>query len=151
MQFEQAISILQWHVGFDDSSAIGEKKSFIDCVQAIEKDQSYIDLDEPTDEIINCLESINLYINGSIPSESIQKPQQQLPRRLVATLAELEMLCLDTFLSIEQRNGGNVLQSVTLKKVLWRIKCAWGAVLDGDIDNIREHVELEENARGWNW
>lgn len=38
-----------------------------------------------------------------------------------------------------------------LKKAFWQIECAWNAVLDGDIENIREHVELEENAMEWNW
>jgi len=107
MQHDQAYSILRWHVGFDDSPAVSGKKSFIDCVQAMEKDQRDIGLDESTDEIINCLESINLYINGPISSESIEKPQQQLPRKFVATLSELEMLCFDTLLRIEQRKGGH--------------------------------------------
>lgn len=151
MQYEQVYSILRWHVGFDDSSAVSGKKSFIDCVQALEKDQRDIDLDGSTDEIINCLESINLYINGPIPSESIEKPQQQLPRRRVATVSELERLCLDTLLRIEQRKGFHAPLSVKLRKALWRIECAWSAVLDGDIDNIRGHVELEEDAEGWNW
>ena len=151
MQYEQAYSILRWHVGFDDSPAVGGKKSFIDNVQAIEKDQSDIDLDESTDEIIDCLESVNLYINGQIPSESIGYHQQQLPTLLVATLSEIEMLCLDTLLRVEQRKGIKVPSSVMLRKTLWRIECAWNAILAGDIDNIREHVELEENAREWSW
>lgn len=151
MQYEQAYSILRWHVGFDDSPTVSGKKSFIDCVQAMEKGQSDIGLDASTDEIFNCLDSINLYINGSVPSESIEKPHQQLPRKLVATFSELEMLCLNTLLRIEQRKGVHQPSSVKLRKALWRIVCAWSAVLDGDIDSIRRHVELEENAKEWEW
>ena len=147
MQYEQAYSTLRWHVGFNDSLAISGKKSFIDCVQAMEKDQRDIGLDESTDEIIACLESVNLYINGPTPSESIEKPQLQLPRRLVAAISELEMLCLNTLLRMEQRKGDHESISVKLRRALWRIVCAWSAVLDGDIDNIVEHVQLEFSLR----
>lgn len=151
MQYEQAYSILRWHVGFDDSPAMSGKKSFFDNIRAIEKDQSDIDLDESVDEIIDCLESVNVYINGPIPSDSIDKPQQQLSRILVGTLSDIVMLCLDTLMVVEQQKGITAPSSVILRKALWRIECAWSAVLDGDIDHIREHVELVENAREWNW
>jgi hypothetical protein len=96
MRYEQAYSILRWHNGFEDSLAISGKKSFIDNVQAIEKCQSDIGLDESVDEIIDCLESVNLYINGPIPSERMDKPQEQLPRLLVGALSGILMLCRRT-------------------------------------------------------
>ena len=146
MQYEQAYSILRWHVGFDDSPAVSGKKSFIDNVQAVEKGQSDVDLDGSTNEIIDCLESVNWHINGQIPSESRDK-QKQLPRLLVGALSEILMLCLDALMAVEQRKGDDAPSAAGLRKAAWRIECAWNAVLDGDIDNIREHVELEENAR----
>ncbi len=146
MQYEQAFLILRWHVGFNDSPAFSGKKSFIDIVRALEKGQSDVDFDESTNEIIDCLECVNWHINGQIPSESREK-QEQLPRLLVGALSEMLMLCLDVLLLVEQRKKIDAPSAAALGKVAWRIECTWNAVLDGDIDNIREHVELEENAR----
>ena len=146
MQYEQAYSSLRWHVGFDDSSAFRGKKSFIDNVQAAEKDQGDVDLIGSTNEIIDCLESVNRHINGQIPSEGLSK-QEQLPRLLVGALSGILMLCLDAILVVEQRQGKDSPSAARLRKAAWKIECAWNAVLDGDIDNIRQHVQLEENAR----
>ena len=145
MQYEQAFSILRWHVGFNDSPAFSGKKSFLDNVRAIEKGQSDVDLEGSTNEIIDCLESVNWHINGQIPSESRNK-QEQLPILLVGALSGILMLCLDALMLGEQRKRIDALSVAGLGKAAWRIECAWNAVLDGDIDNIREHVELEENA-----
>jgi hypothetical protein len=142
MQYEQACSILRWHIGFNDSPALGGKKSFIDNVQAIEKNQSHIGLDESTNEIIDCLEIVNCHINGQISSESRDK-QERLSRLLVSALSGILMLCLDALIAVEQRKGIDDPSAVMLRKVAWKIECGWNGVLDGDIDNIREHIELE--------
>lgn len=146
MQYEQAYSILRWHVGFDEATDFSGRKSFIDNVQAIERDQGGVDLTGSTNEIIDCLESVNRHINGQIPSESRDK-QDRLPRLLVGALSGMLMLCLDALMVVEQRKGINAPSAARLREAAWKIECAWNAVLDGDIDNIREHVELEENAK----
>ena len=65
------------------------------------------------------------------------------PRQLVYAANELIAQCLDYVASEE---NGRAARAEVLE-LGWHIATAWDAVVAGDIDDIKEHVELERNAR----
>jgi len=144
MDFEKALSILQWHVGFGGSPSNRASECFMDRIQAIERGQIGPELKSLVSEILECLEAANIYLNGPIPSESHHK-FDQVPRPLVTAVSELLFLCHEAINSLVR--GGQIANTSLrlLQDAAWEIECGWGAVLDGDIDCIKEHVQLEKS------
>jgi hypothetical protein len=88
-------------------------------------------LAEAVEDVLRTLERLNYELNGPVPSQGLDHTEQ-LPRRLAYALAEIMRWVGDS--------SGN-------KTAASKVEIAWNAVLAGDIDDLREHVQLELAAR----
>lgn len=88
-----------------------------------------------TADIITCLQQLNL-----------QRPKADPPLALVYAMSGIIGECLSTIRKLEGSPTA-IRTAKDLIRASWRIQCAWDAFLAGDIDDLQEHVELEEGAR----
>jgi hypothetical protein len=87
-------------------------------------------------KIINEFERLNCELHR-LPTN------YDLPGQLIYAVSGLMSQCLD-YVAFKKKNP---VMREQLLKLCWKIAVAWDAVLAGDIDNISEHVELEETCR----
>ena len=87
-------------------------------------------------DFLNTLLVLNHEINGPTPSGAHASPEM-LPFRLVLAVASA-ILDLAEWEKFAKRAGKLV------PPFAWRAQAAWCAVLDGDIDDLEEHIRLEE-------
>ncbi len=98
-------------------------------------------LRECTEDVIEALETLNLDMNGSIPSQSTTR-KAQFPRDLVYAISEIIRL---THQSVNGATSDTEREDAT--RAAWKLEVAWAAILAGDIDNLRKHIAEEEAAR----
>jgi hypothetical protein len=132
----ETTSRLRWHAGLD-SAAPGSVPSISDCTGS----QGSADgLGEALADLLATLALLNHELNGATPPESTDSATE-IPRELVYAIAEITRLLRDAY-----RLGAGQ-EAAAFADAAWLNETAWAAVLAGDIDDLMEHVELEQAAR----
>lgn len=129
---EKIIDRIRWHAGFNGIESV-QSISISDASSGITIDEQ--SLSESVEDMINVLSELNVEMNSQTPSGQIAGKKDHLPRALAYALAEVVRMVRGD--QIEQHNAVRF-------RLAWRIECAWLAVLSGDIDNVAEHVAVEE-------
>ncbi len=147
MEYHEARRRILYHANLEEPG--GEDwLSYLDALLQVEGKALIADVQQETDDLIDCLEVVNHHWNGAVPSVQTGTLNQLVEgevayavanilsggtEHLVLGLKELQGLRADFELFGEQ---------------LWCISSAWGAVLAGDIDSIADFLEEEGKARG---
>lgn len=99
------------------------------------------------DDVLSCFDTINLALNTQRPSETLQGKAEVLPRSLVADVSSI----LSDGWSYYRRwaSSGQFTPQFQAEfaAMLVQIGIAWDAVLAGDINDIRKHVQTEYSVR----
>lgn len=127
---------LQQHAGLPTANREVPADTWAEYFLRLARGGSPLGLATITDDIIQCLDELNRSVN---PSPDEVRSRRQVPDALVYALSGIVGLGLEAALS--PKADRNVLIT------LWRIQSAWDALLAGDIDDLRQHVFLEEQAR----
>jgi hypothetical protein len=104
------------------------------------------DIDPLVNDVIACLEVVNRELNGPIPSETIERVSEGVIVRVAYPIS----LIVDGLLQSNRRTDGTPSGGVNCEGAIeaaFRINFAWCQVLAGDIDDIREEIRLELEAR----
>jgi len=92
-------------------------------------------------DLLDTLEQLNLEVNGNDPTD-IESGQSSFPRQLVYAVHEL--ICE---LRRAPRKDSQSQSREERNAAAWTLEIAWTAILAGDIENIRQHIQQEEWAR----
>jgi hypothetical protein len=130
---------LRRHADLDEQLA-DEAPSISGCLSA-EVIQAG-ELEHAVADVLAALDVLNHEVNGAVPSERIAAEAPWLPTTLVYAVTEVIRL-----LRRRQNETVDGSESRALARATWRVETGWSAVLAGDIDHIRTHVDEEEAAR----
>jgi hypothetical protein len=106
----------------------------------------YISRERPTlevlarlfDDVVQCLECVNLALNGPVPSETPNSHKQlHVDRWLAYAVASL----LDILIKSLNRDLGPQQYDIILSMTK-SVSIAWTCVLAGDVDQLATHVNL---------
>jgi hypothetical protein len=89
------------------------------------------EVEAATADLVDALDSFNRELNGEFPSKMSSGESDVVPRDVTYAVAEAARMLRDS--------GAD--------RSAWAVEIAWLAVLAGDVDDVREHVALEEAAR----
>lgn len=142
MQITEIVLRLQEHSGLSvPISQLGDK-SLAAQIQAARKGVYSVNLEFAFKDVINCLEQINFCCktNGFF--------QNADARRLVYAVSGIQMALTEWAILLlkNEFESRKLLGDVLVR--LWKINCAWDAMIAGDINDLNQHVEWEADARG---
>ena len=143
MDYSEALQRLGSH------ASAPEGESFTLALYQAERQASAPELRSSFDDILACFEAVNLALNTPRPSESIGGKAEALPRSLVADISEILSLGWSYHWRWTSSERFTETFRTELASMLVQISIAWDAVLAGDIDDIREHVQTEFSARDY--
>jgi hypothetical protein len=146
MDYSHALQRLRNHANVAGST-LPERESFLFALWQAKRAAHSPDLRGLFDDILSCFEVVNHALNTSHPSGTVSGKAEVLPRSLAADVS--------TILSVGWHHVSQWSSSqkfsdafrTELATMLEQIGIAWDAVLAGDIDDIREHVQTEFLAR----
>jgi hypothetical protein len=96
-------------------------------------------LRDALEDILVTLGDLNHELNGPIPSGAVDVAHQ-IPRDIVYAVTEIVRMLRSPDANADQlRNARD--------EAAWSVETAWSAVLAGDIDDLRQHVDDERTAR----
>ncbi len=121
---------LLWHAGFAEREA-ATVPSVYDATKAGDCEA----LDAALDDLVAAFVVLNRDLNGDAPSASVG-PGPHVPRSVAVAVSEINQL-------LRRYPGTNP----GVKRGVWVVDAAWDAVLAGDVDDLAEHLSLEEHAR----
>lgn len=75
-------------------------------------------------------------------------PERQIPRDIAYAISGIIAQCLSTCVETPYPESNLAIKHVV--KMAWMTSIAWDAIIAGDIESIREHVQVECKARGTN-
>ena len=144
VDYEQALRRLSHHANLTEAEGEGPS-SFVGLLFEARTAGVVPDLREPTEDLISCLDVVNRHINGETPSASVgADKERRIDRRLTYAVAAVITSGVEHFLWSLDDPATDTSSALAMGKDLWRVSCAWEAVVAGDIDSLSEHVELEE-------
>ena len=148
MTYEEAYAKLLNHANLVslDVGNIAEEDSFLFALWKSGKDRTPPAIDNLYADILACLEVVNRHLNGATPSENFGEKANHIDRFLASAMWGITHNGWQYHRrwEAEQVFEPDVVNHLAL--ILWRISCAWGAVLDGDIDSLPDHVRQEETT-----
>lgn len=100
-------------------------------VSAATDSGSPAEVEAATADLVDALDSFNRELNGESPSKTSSGQSDVVARGVAYAVAE----------------AARMLRESGAEHSAWVVDTAWLAVLAGDIDDVREHVALEEAAR----
>jgi hypothetical protein len=128
---------LKWHAGLHDL-ADTPNPSVASCTWPGNAHEGQ--LPDAVADFILTLEALNRELNGQIPSESPASAEFVFLDVVYAIQEVIRMLRQYAEFQEHGADAGS--------REAWLVETAWLAVLAGDIDDIHEHLEEEERARG---
>jgi hypothetical protein len=144
VDYEQALLRLSHHANLTEAEGEGWS-SFVGTLFEAKTAGVVPNLREPTDDLIACLEVVNRHVNGETPSASVgTDKERRIDGRLTYAVAAAITSGVEHFLLLVGDSATDASAALAMGRDLWRVSCAWEAVLAGDIDSLPEHVELEE-------
>ena len=129
---------LREHSGLPVAAPQLGSSAFIDVVQAIRNGESGTCLGEAVADVIDCLEQLNHYNQGSPEGRG-----EILNIDVVYAISGMTLLAIEVSIAL-CKTGKSCSR---LLSAFWRIACAWDALLAGDIEDIHQHVDQEAAAR----
>ena len=123
MDGSAAAQILR-HAGFDQTAS--EPLT----VSTATTGRSASEIEAATADFLASLDAYNRELNGATPSETALAADV-VPRNVAYAVGEVVRM----------------LRESEAERCAWQVETAWLAVLAGDIDDLKEHVILEEAAR----
>jgi hypothetical protein len=143
MDYGQAVQRLYYHANLTDAGGEGWS-SFVEVLFEAGTKGTAPDLREQTADLIACLEVVNRQVNVEIPSTSVGGKEQCIDRRVAYAVSAVVSSGIEHLLALTANPLPDQSSVRTLGVDVWRVCCAWEAVLAGDIDSVSEHVELEK-------
>jgi hypothetical protein len=143
MDYPQALQKLSQH------TSAREGESFTLALYHAERQPATPELGGFFDDILSSFEVINHALNTQHPSETITGKADSLPRSLVGNISEILSIGWSYYLRWTCSGRFTATFRAELASMLVQIGIAWDAVLAGDIDDIREHVQTEFSARDY--
>jgi hypothetical protein len=113
------------------------RSAFADVIEGAKRGESALALQKAVADIIDLLQCLNGYNQSAAQRAVIFSPD------VVYAISGIMQLGLETTLVLSKGRK----ESSALLAAIWRIGCAWDAVLAGDIEDIPQHVEYETAAR----
>ena len=130
----EIVSHLRRHT--EGSSGADDPTILADYAWMLKHGSLMTDVEPIWTDIVNQFEQLNVEMRQLSSDDN-------LPRNVVYAISGLLNHCFST--SLLKKIDPNVRQQFL--ELGWKIACGWDAVLAGDIDNITEHVELEQYCR----
>jgi hypothetical protein len=135
---QDAINRLREHSGLSVTAPQLTNSSLIDRLQAIQRGGQNIALGESVTDVIECLECVNQLNQSASASRD-----QTISGEIVYAISGMVTLALEVSIELQRigKDCNNVLHAI------WKISCAWDAVLAGDIEDIHTHLYHEGKAK----
>jgi hypothetical protein len=146
MDYSQALQQLSNHANGAGSTS-PERESFLFALWQAEHEANAPELRSLFDDILSCFEAVNHALNTPHPSGSVSGKAQMSPRSLVADVSAILSGGWHYALGWSSSQKFSEPFRAYIVTMLEQMGIAWCAVLAGDIDDIREHVQTESLAR----
>jgi hypothetical protein len=146
VDYEQALQHLYYHANISEAEGEGWL-SFGRALFEAEARSEVPDLREQTTDLIACLEVVNRHLNGEIPSACVGTGGRYIGSRVAYAVSAIISDGIEHLLTLASSPASSRSSLLALGKDVWRVSCAWEAVLAGDIDSLSEHVAEEEWGR----
>jgi|SRR5215210_555629 len=144
LSYEQALQKLSHHANLTEAEE-EDWSSFVGILFETKAAGVISDFRVPTDDVISCLDVVNRLLNGETPSASVNgDKERRISRRAAYAVAAIITSSVKYCLWLMDNAAADRSSALAMERNLWRISCAWEAVLAGDIDSLSEHLELEE-------
>lgn len=146
MDYLQALQKLRNHANMPGTN-LPESESFLFALWQAGRQLRIPELEPLFDDIIACLEIVNRAVNTEHPSDNIAGKLEALPRSLVG---DISFILSDGWHYYRRWSASKQFTEsfrTQFGVMLVQLGIAWIAVLDGDIDDIRDHVRIEFQAR----
>jgi hypothetical protein len=140
MDYSHALQRLRNHANVA-GIALPEHESFLFALGQAEREEHPPDLRSLFDDILSCFEAVNHALNTPHPSGTISGKAEALPRFLVPDVSAILSVGWHYALQWSSSQKFSEPFRTELATMLEQMGIAWGAVLDGDIDDIREHIQ----------
>jgi hypothetical protein len=146
MDYSHALQRLRNHAN-GAGSTLPERESFLFALWQAKREAHSPDLRSLFDNILSCLEVVNHALNTRHPSGTVSGKAEVLPRSLAADVSTILYVGWHHVSQWSSSQKFSEAFRTELATMLEQIGIAWDAVLAGDIDDIREHVQTEFLAR----
>ena|ERR1700677_2740356 len=146
MDYSHALQRLRNHANVAGST-LPERESFLFALWQAEREAHSTNLRSLFDDILSCFEVVNHALNTHHPSGSISGKAEVLPRSLVANVAAILSIGWHDFSRWSSSQKFSEPFRTEFAAMLVQIGIAWDAVLAGDIDDIRKHVQTDFLAK----
>lgn len=143
MDYDQALKRLTNHANLPNE--LPEEESLGYALWQIERTGQPSKITELCDDVIECLEVINVCINGSVPSETFKpaidgKLAYSVDGQLAYSVACIITSAITALAICSERGQYDPSFIEELRIVGWKIAVAWECVLAGDIDSLRKEI-----------
>jgi len=127
---ESTISRLRYHAGLEEIAGAGIAPIAEALWQGSPAGDAFSD-------ILVCMEKLNHEMNGPLPSGDVRPKVSHFDRKLLYAIYEIGRQISQ---AAEKAPPD---RSASLCSLGRKFDAAWGAILAGDIDDIRDHIEDE--------
>lgn len=146
MDYAKALKKLGNHANMPGLN-LPENESFLFTVREAERQSQVPDLQNLFEDMMDCLVAVNHVLNTENPSETIEGKFDALQRPLVSYVSSILLSAWGDYYRWSRNHTYPDSFREQFAAMLLQLGMAWDAVLAGDIDDIREHVELEYAIR----
>jgi hypothetical protein len=129
---------LREHSGLPVATPQLDGLAFVDRVQAIKKGEIENGIEEAVTDVIDCLHRLNHY-NQRAP----ETRGEILNTDVVYAISGMTLYAIEVAMAL-CKTGKSCSK---LLNAVWKIGCAWDALLAGDIEDIPKHLGYEAAAR----
>lgn len=149
MTYEEALGRLCNHASFPKRPAnLKEDESLLYAIWKARNERTDYEMTVLWEDVLSCLEAVNKKLNGEKPSATaLEDKAIHLDRVLVIAVSTILHQCSQEVLFRHEHRTADWRSTANLAKQVWRLSCAWDAVLAGDIDSLADHIALEKWAR----
>lgn len=148
MDYSHALQRLGNHANAAGTT-LPEDESFLFTLWQAERQSHAPELRGLFEDILSCFEVVNHALNTQHPSDTIDGKAEALPRSLVADVSSVLSEGWSYYWRWATSGQFTPTFRTEFAAMLVQIGIAWGAVLAGDIDEIREDSQMEFSARGY--
>ena len=148
MNYDETVSWLLNHANLPsaDTQLLSEEHSFA-CSFSARSRLGRDDINRLFDDVLDCLIAVNLHINGPTPSASAG-PQRAIEPAIAYAIPWIFNCAIESYRAATFDAENEPQHRERLGEVAWCLACVWEQVLAGDIDNLREAIELEGQICG---
>jgi hypothetical protein len=148
MDYSHALQRLSNHANAPNSN-LPESESLLFALWQDGRQSRVPEIQNLSDDVLTCLEVVNHKLNTQHPSDAVEGKAEALHRSLVGNVSMI--LSTGWRYYGEWTSNRKFTESfcAELATTLVQLGYAWNVVLDGDIDDIREHIQTEFKARGY--